>query len=101
MSPRDAVCLFPFSVALSLALAAAVVALQRWLQAPREGITILRQLSGAGMAASLSIWFLLRYFRGPLKPASWDANSWKSFWLALQAGVLGLFVPVYLYVWRT
>jgi len=101
LSPREAVCLFPWSVAASAGLVAAVVVAQRWLQAPRQGAGFLLQWAAWAAGSAMASWLALRFSRASLVPSRWDGDSWKSYLLALQGGVLALCVPAYLYVWRT
>jgi hypothetical protein len=87
--------LIPYSVGLSSALVASVVIAQRRLQMPREGGEFILQWCGWAGIAAIVLWISLRFLRLPL------SNGWKPYLIAVQFGILGLFVPAYLYVWRT
>jgi hypothetical protein len=87
--------LIPFSVGLSSAIVAAVVVAQRRLQMPREGGEFILQWCGWAAILAIVLWIGLRFVSPPL------SNGWKPYLLAVQIGILGLFVPAYLYVWRT
>ena len=94
-SSRSVLGLLPYTLALSSAMIAAVVAAQRAFQAPREGAEFLLMWAAGGMLAALFFWVLLHWWRREL------AEGWKPYLLAVQTGMLGLWAPAYLYVWRT
>jgi hypothetical protein len=93
--PRSAARLIPYSVGLSSALVAAVVVAQRLLQVPREGTEFLLHWCGWAAAGAFALWIVVRFVRLP------SPVTLKPYLLAVQAGMLGLFVPTYLYVWRS
>jgi hypothetical protein len=76
-------------------MAAGVVITQRALQKPREGAEFLLAWAAGGVLAALLLWVVLRWWRAEL------SDGWKPYLLAVQTGMLGLWVSVYLYVWRT
>jgi hypothetical protein len=86
--------LFPYALALSSALVAVVVVAQRRLQTPREGAAFLLEWCGWAVAAAVVLWVGLRFVRRL-------PEGLKPYLIAIQLGILGLFVPTYLYVWRT
>jgi hypothetical protein len=87
--------LIPYSVWLGSALSAAVVVAQRHLQVPREGTDFLFTWCWWAAIGAVVLWFALRLLRPTL------SEGWKPYILSIQAAIVGLFVPVYLYVWRT
>jgi hypothetical protein len=73
---------------------AGVVVAQRLLQVPREGTDFLLQWCGWAIAAAALLWVALRFVRR-------IPQGLKPYLLAVQIGMLCLFVPAYLYVWRS
>src|SRR5262245_61788734 len=87
---------------MSAVLVATVVFLQRWIQTPREDAASLLAWCGWACGAALLLWILLRRVRERDRILrGYDTTSWRAYFLAAQAGILGLFVPASLYVWRT
>src|SRR2546421_314770 len=68
---------------------------QRTLQKPREGAEFLLVWAAWGIVIAVLLWLVLRFV--PLRWPWWS----KPYLLAIQTGLIGLFAPVYLYVWRS